>query len=154
MVQISLNTRRLALGGVVAVVALFLVVVVINAGRADAVGPAPAPLTEASTVTCRTDGAGYCTVSHALGVVPESVLLTPTLYRGTTPYLLGLASSSPTTLQVRAAFAPAYPMANAKIEFSYAVFAAPTPTSTTTTTTTTTTAITTTTTATLPGTGR
>ncbi len=133
------KTRTVAVLAVVAAAALLVIALVVgDSGRASAVGPTPAPLTETSKVTCHTNAAGYCTVPHALGQVPGSVVLTPRFYPGTTPYLLGFAAGTAATLQVRAAFSASTPVANADIEFSYVIYAGATvPTTTTTTTTTT-----------------
>jgi hypothetical protein len=139
--QTSLNIRRLAAIGAAIVVVVIAVLLAVTAARADGGGAASVSLTDARTVACETDAAGYCTVAHGLGVEPESVLLTPVLF-DERPYLLGLVSRSATNLVVRAAFSSAEPMANVTVEFSYAVFAnqlPPTVTSTTTRTTTTTT---------------
>lgn len=145
MTQTSLNIRRLAAVGAAIVVVVIVVFLAVTAARADGGGVASVPVTDARTVACETDAAGYCTVAHGLGVEPEAVLLTPMLF-GERPYLLGLASRSATDLVVRAALSSAEPMANVTIEFSYAVFANQVPPTTTSTTTRTTTTSTTTTT--------
>lgn len=136
MTHMSINARRTALLAVVAAVTLLVVALVIGDGaRADATGPSPAPLTETAKVICHTNATGYCAIQHGLGQIPDTALLTPTFYPGTTPYFMALTSSTATALGVRAVFSSTTPVANADIEFSYAVFGRAAPPATTTTTT-------------------
>ncbi|MDQ7807824.1 hypothetical protein Q5425_29155 [Amycolatopsis sp. A133] len=126
------NKVRTALAGAAAVTAG----AVAFAGASAAAGQSPAPAVQAGQVTCVTDGSGYCTVSHGLGVVPEAILVSAITPNAANGLLLSTVqgSATPTTFRVRAMASQATPKTNGRISFGYAAYAAaampdtPTPT--------------------------
>ncbi|OXM47954.1 hypothetical protein [Amycolatopsis alba] len=108
------------------------------AGTSGAVGPSPSPSVEAAETSCVTDGAGLCTVPHALGAVPAVVVVSPNTPGQFNAYMLNTVQGSytATTFQVRAMFNQTTPKAGGTIWFSYAAYGgAPKPTATPTKTT-------------------
>ncbi|OLZ47244.1 hypothetical protein [Amycolatopsis keratiniphila] len=114
------------------------------AGTSGAVGPSPAPSVQAAETSCVTDGAGMCTVQHALGAIPAVVVVsanTPGQFNG---YMLNTVQGSytATTFKVRAMFDQTTPKVGGAIWFSYAAYGgvtattSPTPTKLPTTQTT------------------
>lgn len=148
-----LNRNRL-----VATAAFVAMAVLIFLGVAGAAAPKQPAVNATSGVasSCTTDGTGYCTVTHALGAIPSTVLLTPVIAAGATPYVLSAVAGqlTATTVKVRAIkVSNGSALANTGISFSMLVLGSASPPTTTTTppvTTTTTPPITTTTTTTPP----
>ncbi|MFC3455496.1 hypothetical protein [Amycolatopsis speibonae] len=110
------------------------------AGTSGAVGPSPAPSAQAAETSCVTDGAGMCTVPHALGAVPAVVVVSANTPGQFNAYMLNTVQGSytATTFQVRAMFNQTTPKAGGAIWFSYAAYGGqvsppttPTPTKTT-----------------------
>ena len=122
--------RHVILSVVCAATALALAAVSV----ATATGPDPVPLIQAQVRSCTTDSAGYCTVTHTLGVVPDTVLLTPVIPAGATAYTLSAVASraTSTSVRVRAMKSSTNPYANVSIVFSMLVAGTQVPTSTTT----------------------
>ncbi|WP_410580652.1 hypothetical protein [Amycolatopsis sp. lyj-108] len=104
------------------------------AGTSGAVGPSPAPSVQAAEASCVTDGAGMCTVQHALGTVPAAVVVSANTPGQFNAYMLNTVQGSytATTFQVRAMFNQTTPKAGGAIWFSFAAYggAPVTPTST------------------------
>lgn len=94
------------------------------AGTSGAVGPSPAPLVQAAEVSCVTDGAGMCTVQHALGAVPAVVVVSANTPGQFNAYVLNTVQGSytATTFQVRAMFNQTTPKVGGSIWFSYAAY--------------------------------
>lgn len=94
------------------------------AGTSGAVGPSPAPLVQAAEVSCVTDGAGMCTVRHALGAVPAVVVVSANTPGQFNAYMLNTVQGSytATTFQVRAMFNQTTPKVGGSIWFSYAAY--------------------------------
>lgn len=94
------------------------------AGTSGAVGPSPAPLVQAAEVSCVTDGAGMCTVQHALGAVPALVVVSANTPGQFNAYVLNTVQGSytATTFQVRAMFNQTTPKVGGSIWFSYAAY--------------------------------
>ncbi|WP_409495902.1 hypothetical protein [Amycolatopsis sp. cmx-11-12] len=94
------------------------------AGTSGAVGPSPAPLVQAAEVSCVTDGAGMCTVQHALGAVPAVVVISANTPGQFNAYMLNTVQGSytATTFQVRAMFNQTTPKVGGSIWFSYAAY--------------------------------
>lgn len=121
-----------AVGGALATV----VAGVAFAATPTAVGPSPAPLTEAAEATCTTDSGGFCTVHHGLGVVPAAVVVSPNTPAPYNAFMLNtvLGSYTATSFQVRAMFGQTQPKPYGQIWFTYVAYAgAPTPPPPTTT---------------------
>ncbi|MER6666328.1 hypothetical protein ABT256_17435 [Amycolatopsis japonica] len=120
------------------------------AGTSGAVGPSPAPSVQAAETSCVTDGAGMCTVQHALGAVPSVVVVSANTPGQFNAYMLNTVQGSytATTFKVRAMFDQTTPKVGGAIWFSYAAYggapvtttqlppSTPMPTKTTTPTTT------------------
>lgn len=112
-----------------------LVTVLLLITAASASGPDPAPATQSLTRTCTTDGSGYCTVIHTLGVVPDGVVTSPVIAAGATSYTLSVVDGSATASQVRvrAVRSNGNIHSNQAIKFSLVLFGgAVVPTTTTT----------------------
>ncbi|OXM48427.1 hypothetical protein CFP71_32175 [Amycolatopsis thailandensis] len=94
------------------------------AGTSDAVGPSPAPSVQAAEASCVTDGAGMCTVQHALGAVPVVVVVSANTPGQFNAYMLNTVQGSytATTFQVRAMFNQTTPKVGGAIWFSYAAY--------------------------------
>ena len=94
------------------------------AGTSGAVGPSPAPSVQAAETSCVTDGAGMCTVQHALGAVPAVVVVSANTPGQFNAYMLNTVQGSytATTFQVRAMFNQTTPKAGGAIWFSYAAY--------------------------------
>lgn len=95
------KNRSLAVAAL-AVMALLVLFGVAAAGpKQPAVNTTATPAVAAS---CTTDAGGYCTVPHDLGAVPTTVLLTPVIATGATPYALSAVAGqfTATTVKVRA----------------------------------------------------
>ncbi|UMP07134.1 hypothetical protein [Amycolatopsis sp. EV170708-02-1] len=111
------------------------------AGTSGAVGPSPAPSVQAAETSCVTDGAGMCTVQHALGAVPAVVVVSANTPGQFNAYMLNTVQGSytATTFKVRAMFDQTTPKVGGAIWFSYAAYggapvtSSPTPTPTKTT---------------------
>ncbi|WP_086850848.1 hypothetical protein [Amycolatopsis kentuckyensis] len=103
------------------------------AGASAAAGPAPAPLVQTAQATCVTDDAGYCTVSHGLGVTPEVILLSQITPEGANGFMLSTVQGSytATTFRVRVMAYTDFPQILSRVWFGYAAYA-PTAASTTT----------------------
>ncbi|MEU7784882.1 hypothetical protein [Amycolatopsis sp. NPDC049159] len=136
---LQVRTALAALGGALVVTAG----AVAFAGASAAVGPAPAPIVQivqAAQATCVTDGNGFCTVTHALGKVPEAVVVSANTPGPFNAFMLNTVQGSftATTFQVRAMFTQTAPKTFGQIWFTYAAYgaAAPPPTTVTTTPTT------------------
>lgn len=110
--------------------------------------PSPSPSVQAAETSCVTDGAGMCTVQHALGAVPAVVVVSANTPGQFNAYMLNTVQGSytATTFQVRAMFDQTTPKAGGAIWFSFAAYGgapvgtptptkSPTPTKTTTPTT-------------------
>lgn len=97
---------------------------VVFAGASAAVGPSPAPIVQAAQATCTTDGNGFCTVTHSLGVVPAAVVVSPNTPGQFNGFMLGTVQGSftATTFQVRAMFTQTTPKAFGQIWFTYAAY--------------------------------
>ena len=110
--------------------------------QANAVGPDPTPVTQSAQVSCVTDAAGWCTVSHGLGAVPATGLVSPVLGATTKPWFGGVGSFTVNTFRVRAMYSSTNPVNQLSVTFNYVVFGSTVtpPTSTTTVPPTTTTA--------------
>ncbi|MFI5560705.1 hypothetical protein ACIA2T_15625 [Amycolatopsis japonica] len=114
------------------------------AGTSGAVGPSPAPSVQAAETSCVTDGAGMCTVQHALGAVPAVVVVSANTPGQFNAYMLNTVQGSytATTFKVRAMFDQTTPKVGGAIWFSYAAYGgatattSPTPTKLPTTQTT------------------
>ncbi|UUV34063.1 hypothetical protein NQK81_11620 [Amycolatopsis roodepoortensis] len=107
------------------------------AGTSGAVGPSPSPSVQAAETSCVTDGAGTCTVQHALGAVPAVVVVSANTPGQFNAYMLNTVQGSytATTFQVRAMFDQTTPKAGGAIWFSFAAYGGapvgtPTPTPT------------------------
>lgn len=94
------------------------------AGTSGAVGPSPAPSVQAAEASCVTDGAGMCTVQHALGTVPAAVVVSANTPGQFNAYMLNTVQGSytATTFQVRAMFNQTTPKAGGAIWFSFAAY--------------------------------
>ncbi|MFI9457107.1 hypothetical protein [Amycolatopsis sp. NPDC052450] len=94
------------------------------AGTSGAVGPSPAPNVQAAEASCVTDGAGMCTVQHALGTVPAAVVVSANTPGQFNAYMLNTVQGSytATTFQVRAMFNQTTPKAGGAIWFSFAAY--------------------------------
>ncbi|MFI6303939.1 hypothetical protein ACIBCH_18870 [Amycolatopsis thailandensis] len=94
------------------------------AGTSGAVGPSPAPSVQAAEASCVTDGAGMCTVQHALGAVPAVVVVSANTPGQFNAYMLNTVQGSytATTFQVRAMFNQTTPKVGGAIWFSYAAY--------------------------------
>ncbi|SRR6266498_1440987 len=101
------------------------------------VGPEPSPKLSSALASCNLDNSGRCTVNHNLGVVPESVLLTPSIVSGLNSYTLSTVKDSftATSFVVRAMVSQSQPKTNVTIWFSYVVFGTGSLSPSTTTTT-------------------
>jgi hypothetical protein len=102
----------------------------------------PSPREEMRTVSCTTNGYGYCTIEHDLGVVPVGVQATSHVVAGLNNYTVHYVkgSGTETTFRVRAMYGKTEARKSLTITFSYELWAPaepPPPTTTTTTTTTT-----------------
>ncbi|AUI57311.1 hypothetical protein [Amycolatopsis sp. BJA-103] len=97
------------------------------AGTSGAVGPSPAPSVQAAETSCVTDGAGMCTVPHALGAVPAAVVVSANTPGQFNAYMLNTVQGSytATTFQVRAMFNQTTPKAGGAIWFSFAAYGGP-----------------------------
>jgi hypothetical protein len=89
----------------------------------SAAGPVPDPKMEASFASCTTDASGYCTVSHALGLQPDAVLLTPRINAGASSFTLYAVATTlnATTFQLRAMSSATTSVNNTPITFFYKV---------------------------------
>ncbi|MBE1578831.1 hypothetical protein ACFORH_20390 [Amycolatopsis roodepoortensis] len=94
------------------------------AGTSGAVGPSPSPSVQAAETSCVTDGAGMCTVQHALGAVPAVVVVSANTPGQFNAYMLNTVQGSytATTFQVRAMFDQTTPKAGGAIWFSFAAY--------------------------------
>ncbi len=94
------------------------------AGTSGAVGPSPAPSVQAAETSCVTDGAGICTVQHALGAVPAVVVVSANTPGQFNAYMLNTVQGSytATTFKVRAMFDQTTPKVGGAIWFSYAAY--------------------------------
>ncbi|MEV7552933.1 hypothetical protein AB0N89_25255 [Amycolatopsis sp. NPDC089917] len=94
------------------------------AGTSGAVGPSPAPTVQAAEASCVTDGAGMCTVQHALGLVPAVVVVSANTPGQFNAYMLNTVQGSYTanTFQVRAMFNQTTPKVGGAIWFSYVAY--------------------------------
>ncbi|EME57181.1 hypothetical protein [Amycolatopsis decaplanina] len=94
------------------------------AGTSGAVGPSPAPSVQAAETSCVTDGAGMCTVRHALGTVPAVVVVSANTPGQFNAYMLNTVQGSytATTFQVRAMFDQTTPKVGGAIWFSFAAY--------------------------------
>lgn len=94
------------------------------AGTSGAVGPSPSPSVQAAETSCVTDGAGMCTVQHALGAVPAVVVVSANTPGQFNAYMLNTVQGSytATTFQVRAMFDQTTPKTGGAIWFSYAAY--------------------------------
>ncbi|MFE5566262.1 hypothetical protein ACFQ68_14850 [Amycolatopsis japonica] len=74
-----------------------------------------------------TDGAGMCTVQHALGAVPAVVVVSANTPGQFNAYMLNTVQGSytATTFKVRAMFDQTTPKVGGAIWFSYAAYGAP-----------------------------
>lgn len=97
---------------------------IVFAGTSGAVGPSPAPSVQAAETSCVTDGAGMCTVQHALGAVPAVVVVSANTPGQFNAYMLNTVQGSytATTFQVRAMFNQTTPKAGGAIWFSFAAY--------------------------------
>ncbi|WP_410645451.1 hypothetical protein [Amycolatopsis sp. lyj-346] len=94
------------------------------ADASAAAGPSPAPLVQAGLASCVTDGSGYCTVPHHLGLVPEAILVSAVTPAAANSYLLSTVQGSytPATFRVRAMVSQATPKTAGQIWFNYAAY--------------------------------
>jgi hypothetical protein len=130
-----------ALGAVLAAATLMAVTFVSAPGQL--VSAQDGSREELRTITCTTNGYGYCTIPHDLGVVPVGVQTTSHVVAGLNNYAVHYVkdSGTETTFRVRAVYSKTEARKNLPITFSYELRAPvepPPPTTTTTTTATTT----------------
>lgn len=87
---------------------------------------ADTPRFEFKQASCTTDAKGECTVSHTLGVVPSTVVVSANTPGSYNAFMLNTIRDSFTasTFKVRAMFSQSQPKANGTIWFSYAAYAA------------------------------
>ena len=119
-----------------ALLALTATVALVGAAVSSASSNPVSPMMVAGTGSCVTDSNGVCAIGHTLGVVPDSVVVspnTPSPYNG---YMLNTVQGSytATSFKVRAMFTQTTPKRNGTIWISYiaSVGAGPPPPSTTT----------------------
>ncbi|MFF1613597.1 hypothetical protein ACFVYA_38035 [Amycolatopsis sp. NPDC058278] len=118
------NKARIALAALAGAAAVTAGAVAF-AGASSAAGPSPAPLVQTAQDTCVTDGAGYCTVSHGLGVTPGVILLSPITPDAADGFMLSTVQGSytATTFRVRAMAYADTPKVLSRIWFGYAAYA-------------------------------
>jgi len=117
---INARTALAALAGAAAVTAGAIAF----AGASAAAGPSSAPAVQAGQATCVTDGSGYCTVSHGLGVTPQAIVVSAITPNAAGGYLISTVQGSytATAFRVRAMAGQDTPKTSGRIWFSYAAY--------------------------------
>lgn len=84
-------------------------------------------LVDRRTVSCRTDTAGYCSVTHAMGMTPTDIEVSPRIPAGKKAYTLSVVpgSETTTTFAVRALRPDGTPKSTSTIRFTYWAYGDP-----------------------------
>jgi hypothetical protein len=111
-------------GALLSVAAL---VVALATPAASVTSSGPGIVAKDAFAQCTTDAGGYCAFSHGIGVVPDSVGLTPRIARDGKVYVMSTVAGTFTTTQVtvRAVLLNGSPYANTAITFWYRVAGVP-----------------------------
>lgn len=118
------NKARIALAALAGAAAVTAGAVAF-AGASAAAGPSAAPLVQTAQATCTTDDAGYCTVSHGLGVTPGVILLSQIAPEGANGFMLSTVQGSytATTFRMRVMAFTDMPQILSRVSFGYAAYA-------------------------------